>query len=191
VPACPEWTVRDTVAHLAANAADILAGRLPGIPTEAQTAVQIDQRRSRPLEEVLAEWDVAAGPIEQGLAAGKWPLALVQDELVHEADLRGALGARRLPDAAWMPSLELGIVRATERLGHLGELRILAGKHRFVVGSGKPVTTVEVDPYELWRSMPGRRSRAQMTAWKWSGDPQPYLEAIPIFGPTEVALTEP
>lgn len=190
VPACPEWTVSDTVAHLAANAADIVAGRLQDIPTEEQTAAQIGQRRGRPLDDVLAEWDIAAGPIEQERAAGTLPLVLVQDVVVHEADIRGALGAERLPEAAWISSLELGMPRTAERLGHLGELRIVAGKHRFVVGSGKPVTVVEVDPYEFWRSVPGRRSRAQMAAWKWSGDPQPYLDALPIFGPTEVALTE-
>jgi hypothetical protein len=78
-----------------------------------------------------------------------------------------------------------------KRLGHLGELRILTGEDRFIVGSGEPVTTVEVDLYEFWRSALGRRSRAQMAAWTWSGDPAPYLQAIPRFGPTEVALTEP
>jgi uncharacterized protein (TIGR03083 family) len=191
VPACPDWTVSDTVVHLAANAADLLTGRLQGVPTEEQTAAQIDQRRGQPLEEVLTEWDIAAGPIERKLAAGKLTLALVQDVLVHEADIRGALGAGRLPEEAWTSSLELGIGRAAERMGHLGELRIFAGKHHFIVGSGEPVTTVEVDPYELWRAMPGRRSRAQMAAWNWSGDPQPYLQALPIFGPTRVALTEP
>jgi hypothetical protein len=32
-----------------------------------------------------------------------------------------------------------------------------------------------------------RESRAPMAAWTWSGDPEPYLPAIP----TEAALTKP
>ena len=73
VPACPEWTVSDTVAHLAANAADIVAGRLQDIPTEEQTAAQIGQRRGRPLDDVLAEWDIAAVRSSRNLRRGHCP----------------------------------------------------------------------------------------------------------------------
>lgn len=79
----------------------------------------------------------------------------------------------------------------SRRLSHLGRRTILAGDHRFTAGDGEPATTLEVDPYELWRSLLGRRSRAQMQAWNWSGDPEPYLQAMPVFGPTEVPLSEP
>jgi hypothetical protein len=30
----------------------------------------------------------------------------------------------------------------------------------------------------------------QMAAWKWSGDYESYLQAIPVFGPAEVDLAE-
>lgn len=191
VPGCPKWTVKDTVAHLAANAADEVAGRLTGVPDDEQTAAQIEQRRSRPLEEILAEWGGAAKVIEPIIASHPLAIAWVNDVLAHEADIRGALGAGRPPETAWTAALELARPVLLNRAGHLGELRILAGEHRFIVGSGEPVTTVEVDLYEFWRSVLGRRSRAQMAAWTWSGDPEPYIKAIPRFGPTEVALTEP
>lgn len=191
VPGCPKWTVSDTVAHLAANAVDEAAGRLAGVPNDEQTAAQVDQRRGRALEEVLAEWDGAAESIEPIIAAHALSIAWVNDVLTHEADIRGALGAGRPPDAAWTAALELGRPVLHERLEHLGTLTILAGEHRLTVGSGEPATTVEVELYEFWRSVLGRRSRAQMAAWKWSGDPEPYLQAIPRFGPTEVDLTEP
>ncbi|MGH3781984.1 MAG: maleylpyruvate isomerase family mycothiol-dependent enzyme [Pseudonocardiaceae bacterium] len=191
VPGCPKWTVSDTVAHLAANAADEVAGRLTGVPSDEQTAAQVEQRRGRSLAEILAEWDGAAEPLEPFIAAHPLAIAWVNDVLTHEADIRGALGAGRPPEAAWTAALELARPVLVGRLGHLGELTILAGEHRFTVGSGEPATTVEVDTYEFWRSLLGRRSRAQMAAWPWSGDPEPYLQAIPRFGPTEVALTEP
>jgi uncharacterized protein (TIGR03083 family) len=191
VPGCPGWTVSDTVAHLAANAADEVAGRLTGVPDDEQTAAQVEQRRSRTLEEILAEWYGAAKLIEPLIAAHPLAIAWVNDVLTHEADIRGALGAGRPPEPAWTAALELGRPVLLRRLGRLGELRILAGEHRFIVGSGEPVTTVEVDHYEFWRSVLGRRSRAQMAAWTWSGDRELYIQAIPRFGPTEVALTEP
>jgi uncharacterized protein (TIGR03083 family) len=191
VPGCPKWTVSDTVAHLAANAADEVTGRRTGIPDDEQTAAQVEQRRGRPLEEILAEWDGAAKLVEPAIAAHPLAIAWVNDVLIHEADIRGALGAGRPPEPAWTAALELVRPVLLRRLGHLGELRILTGEDRFIVGSGEPVTTVEVDLYEFWRSALGRRSRAQMAAWTWSGDPEPYIQAIPRFGPTEVALTEP
>ena len=191
VPGCPKWTVSDTVAHLAANAVDEVAGRLTGIPDDEQTAAQVEQRRGRPLAEILAGWDGAAERLEPTIAAHPLALAWVNDVLTHEADIRGALGAGRPPDAAWTAALELARPFLGDRLGHLGELTIRAGEYRFTVGCGEPSTVVEADIYEFWRSLLGRRSRAQMAAWTWSGNPEPYLKAIPRFGPTEVALTEP
>ena len=41
VAACPGWSVRDVVAHLAAVAEDWGRGRLAGPPTHEQTAAQI------------------------------------------------------------------------------------------------------------------------------------------------------
>lgn len=191
VPACPEWTVSDTVAHLAANAADELTSTLTAVPTDEQTAAQVQRRRGRPLEEVLAEWDSAAPRIEPLISAHPLAIAWVNDVLTHEADIRGAVGSGRPPEPAWTKALELARPFLVQRLGHLGELTILDGKHRFTVGSGDPATTIEVDIYEFWRAVFGRRSRAQMADWKWYGDREPYLRAIPRFGPTEVDITEP
>src|SRR2546423_15410956 len=81
---------------------------------------------------------------------------LVHDVLTHEADIRGALGARRPPEAAWSACLKMAPTVLSRRLGHLGRLTILAGDHRFTAGDGDPATTLEVDPYELWR-LPLRR----------------------------------
>jgi uncharacterized protein (TIGR03083 family) len=191
VPACPEWTINDTLAHLAANAADELAATLRAVPDDEQTAAQVQRRRGRPLEEILADWDSAAKQIEPRIAAHPLAIAWVNDVLAHEADIRGAVGAGRPPEPAWTAALELARPLLVKKLGHLGELTILDGKHRITVGSGNPATTIEVDTYEFWRAALGRRSRTQMAGWKWSGDPEPYLQAIPRFGPTEVDLAEP
>ncbi|MGH3787903.1 MAG: hypothetical protein ACRDRG_15430 [Pseudonocardiaceae bacterium] len=181
--------ISDTVAHLAANADDEVAGALAAVPDEEQTAAQVERRRGRSLEEILAEWEGAAKQIEPAIAAH--PLEWVNDVLTHEADIRGAVGAGRPPEPAWTAAWELLRPLLLEKLGPLGGLTILDGEHRITLCSGDPATTVEADIYEFWRSLLGRRSRAQMASWKWSGDPEPYLQAIPIFGPTEVDLAEP
>jgi hypothetical protein len=90
-----------------------------------------------------------------------------------------------------MAALSLGRPRLTARLGHLGKLTIIDGEDWLTVGSGEPVTIVEVDLYEFWRSVLGRRSRKQMATWQWSGNYEPYLQAIPVLGPTQIALSEP
>jgi hypothetical protein len=96
VPGCPKRTVSDTVAHLAAVAVDALAGYpIATISADEHTAVQVEQRRGRPLEDVLGEWNIAAGPIEQALAAQRMSPLLGHDVLTHEVDIRGALGAGR------------------------------------------------------------------------------------------------
>jgi len=53
VPATPEWTVKDVVAHLAGVCADILAGNLEGLTTEPWTAAQVEARRDKDLGQCL------------------------------------------------------------------------------------------------------------------------------------------
>src|SRR5438876_194718 len=67
-PATPGWSIRDIVAHLAANATCTIAGDFPREFFEAfgeDTAVamvndwtsrQLEARRGRPLEDLLQEW---------------------------------------------------------------------------------------------------------------------------------------
>ena len=56
VPACPQWSVHDVVAHLTGVCADILAGNIAGVATDPWTDAQVCARRDRSVEEVLAEW---------------------------------------------------------------------------------------------------------------------------------------
>lgn len=63
VPACPEWTIKDVIAHLAGLAADWRAGNLAGYSGDASTARQVAERRDRSIDDLLAEWaDQLSGP---------------------------------------------------------------------------------------------------------------------------------
>ena len=59
-----------------------------------------------------------------------------------------------------------------------------------MIGDGEPAATVTTDRVALWRSLHGRRTRAQVLAFDWCGDPEPYLEIwlpwIFTFPSTEV-----
>src|SRR4051812_2600102 len=60
VPACPDWSVHDVVAHLVGVVDDVLAGRLDGVATEPWTAAQVDSRRDRSISELVSEWSALA-----------------------------------------------------------------------------------------------------------------------------------
>ena len=99
VAGCPEWTVKDVVAHLTGICSDILAGNIEGVATDPWTAVQVDARRPLPLAQLVAEWDEVGPQIEAMMPSFPPEPAtqLVADLTTHEHDLRGALdrpGAR-------------------------------------------------------------------------------------------------
>jgi hypothetical protein len=51
-----------------------------------------------------------------------------------------------------------------------------------VAGEGEPAGTLSGDRLDLFRSLVGRRSPAQIAALSWTCDPQPWLPAF-IWGP--------
>ena len=53
VPACPDWTVHDVVAHLAGVCADVVAGQIEGITTAAWADAQVRRGGCRSLPELV------------------------------------------------------------------------------------------------------------------------------------------
>ena len=99
VPACPEWTVQDVIAHLAGSCADVLAGNIAGVTTAEWADKQVRRRKDHTITQVLEEWSAVAPELEA--TAGSFPPPLptlwILDLAAHEQDLRGALvqpGAR-------------------------------------------------------------------------------------------------
>src|SRR5699024_4546240 len=87
VAACPGWTVRDVVCHLAGTVEDALAGRLTGPPSDEQAAEQVARLRSRPTADLLAGWTGSAPPFEEAVSGLEiWPAAY--DVVSHEHDIR-------------------------------------------------------------------------------------------------------
>lgn len=190
VPACPEWTVRDLAAHLAGVAADVVASSVDPDRSAAWTAGQIQARRNRTLDQILDEWDSHAAQVEKKIRNGEHR-PVFHGMLVHEADLRGALGLGRPPRQAWLAALDFAAGTLDERVLGRGRLVIHTDEENLELGSGEPVTTLEVAAYELWRGLTGRRSRAQMLSWSWLPHAGEYVDVLPMYPPNPSALVEP
>ncbi|WP_073488124.1 maleylpyruvate isomerase family mycothiol-dependent enzyme [Streptoalloteichus hindustanus] len=190
VAACPEWTVRDVLAHVVGVAADVVNGEMAGRPGPEWTARQVAQRRDRTVAELVAEWDRYAEGAEAVLAAGP-PLPLLAHDLVqHEGDLLGALGRGRPPRTAWEPMLDNVLTGLGKRPDLPGALTVLLDGRRRQVGDGVPLAELDVDGYDLYRAVFGRRSRAQMAGWAWLGEAGPFLDLIAVFPPRADDLVE-
>lgn len=156
VPATPAWTVTDVLAHLAGAAADSVDGRMDDAPGPAWTARHVAERRHLPVAELVAELRAHQDAVASAAAESPRP-AIVWNIAVHHADLHETFGKPRLATHLWDPIVEeLGPVRAPELMG-------------------------VVPPYELFRALFSRRSRAQVRAWD-TGLSEEQIDALAIFG---------
>jgi uncharacterized protein (TIGR03083 family) len=187
VPGTPGWTVHDVLAHLAAIPTDALAGRIAGVPSDDQTATQVAERKDRDISELLAEWAPNVPSMCDGARADLVPPNLAVDALTHEQDIRGALGA---PPALTADELRFcthlyafGCGRGLKHAG-IAPLAIEAtdADFAFTAGIGEPQASVRATEFEFFRALAGRRSRRQVAAYEWDGDPSPYLERFNVFG---------
>ena len=215
VPASPVWSVQDVVAHVAGLAGDVAYDRAPpdldvvrALTDSAQaelrdsmTEKQVTSRRGRSLDEVLDEWNGALEDLIP-MIRGERPFprsvpfidaALVTDVATHNQDIRNGVGS---PGDRDTEGVSVALVSYVSALG----LRLLMsgvpalrlrydGKER-VVGDGEPGATVSADRYELYRALAGRRSRDQILRLDWDGDPEPYVDLMPAYGPRSDPLEE-
>lgn len=214
VPATPAWSIRDVVAHVTGVVQGAVAGDFPreffvALGSEHAVGILNDwtdrhvaDRRQRPLQDVLEEWEKATAavapmirgetpwPEEVVLFAGR---VLVTDLTIHQQDVYGALGLVKDRDT---PQIRIGF--ATYAGGV--DLRIkasggpalrLVNEHKEVVaGEGEPGASVRAPRFELFRALSGRRNPDQVRAYEWDGDPDPFLELFYPYGVREEALVE-
>lgn len=183
VPACPGWTVHGVVSHLCGIAVDVVGGRLRGIPDEAWTAGQVDERRGVPVAQLLDEWAPRVDVIASALDARKMPAQVAGDVLTHEGDVVEALGDPVPPEDGWRDAARLFSRNVITHVDRPGTLTVSSGADVWTGGAGGgQVTSVDVEPWELFRGLFSRRSAGQMRAWAWDGDPEPWLAPLCVFG---------
>jgi uncharacterized protein (TIGR03083 family) len=187
VPACPGWTIRHTVAHLAGVAADIVSLNMEGKGTEDWTGAQVDRLGGKCVDELLDLWGQTIDPVTEllGLAPEGSGCQLVFDTLTHEHDIRGALSepGSRTGDLAF----EVALAFMTSSYDQMARQRGLPA----VLVTTPSVGTVQIgDPgiatdqlalrisdFEYLRAFGGRRSIRQLEALPWQGDPTNLLPA--------------
>ena len=183
VPACPDWTVRDLLSHMVGLGADVVAGDEPDDHNEAWTARQVEARRDRDVDALVAEWQALAEPLRAWMAEhGTRPLG---DVTIHEQDLRGALGVPGGQDTPAMAAMrERFVARFAGRLDPgLPPIALTGGGWSWTSGEGEPAVEVRAPDFELARALMARRSAAQLRAWTVRGDVEPYLDAFATLGP--------
>jgi uncharacterized protein (TIGR03083 family) len=193
-PAAPEWRVRDVVAHLSGITADINAGNLDGVATDAWTARQVDARRDWSVGRLLEEWDTEAAKVEAVMATLPEVAVgqMTMDAATHEQDIRGGL---ERPGERDCDAVAIGFDWGVAVLASMADqadttllIRTEAGSA--MVGSGARDVAVRAPRYDLFRAMTGRRSAEQMRSFEWEGAPAPELLVFPIFTPRATPLIE-
>jgi uncharacterized protein (TIGR03083 family) len=202
VPACPDWSVRDTAAHLIGLARDVVDENTDSYASREWTGAQIARYEGVPVPTLLDDW---AALIEQLRAAPLPPIAkgyrsvgrlIFADASVHEHDLRGALGRSAPDNEAVRLGVRLSVdvagalLRRPQQHGSAPVVHITAtGLDSWSIAHDGAVgeIRIEASAFELWRGMNGRRSASQVEALPWSGDPSPILPywtppALPFAG---------
>jgi uncharacterized protein (TIGR03083 family) len=190
VPACPGWSVRDVVAHLAAVAEDWASGRLAGAPNDDETAAQIARFGGCDVAEILAAWTDAAARLDHiAETAGVAPP--LGDITCHEHDVRAALGrpgARESAAVRCASDQLLGTLRTPVAMRvTVEDAQYRSGPHD---GAERAEILLSTRRFEALRWRTGRRSRTQLAAMDWSGDPTPVLDHLYMFGPAQADLIE-
>jgi len=185
VPALPGWSVRDAYAHLTGICTDVLTKRLTTLASPEWTAGQVADRAKLPFADVCAEWAKAGPSMDAFLASpgADRSLLLVQDAWQHEQDVHGALGLpadRDVETCTWMAAFTLRYL--THKWPEdMPAVRVVAGPIDHMLGKGEVAATLRTDPYELARLTLGRRSREQILALDWEGDPSAMLGSLHTF----------
>lgn len=96
VPATPDWTVHDVVAHLVGLAADLNGQRFPADDDTAGAAwgaAQVARGRGRPTADLLTEWDDEGPRFDAGLRlfGRETECHFVGDLVTHVLDVSEAL----------------------------------------------------------------------------------------------------
>lgn len=157
VPATPEWSVRQVLAHLDGSTSDMLAGRMDDAPSPAWTARHVAEREGMSARALFDRLRGQTADIE-GIFGDDRDPAPLWDMSVHVCDLREALGRPRAPREQWALVLE-----------------VAAGRW---LPEG---TDTQADDYEIFRVLFSRRSRRQVRSWGPAGE----KEIVGVFGPRD------
>lgn len=187
VPATPDWTVRDVLTHVIGLCSDLNALHFPDVGDQGGngwTALQVEARRGRALDDLFAEWDREAPTFVAGLREFGYEFGchFVADLHAHHQDVRVALGLPADDDPATVAMCLHHYLAFTDEVlsaAGWGTLEVVVdGNRRLLGGNQQPRATVAATSFDLLRALSGRRTRDQILEFEWSGDAEGALDAI-------------
>jgi uncharacterized protein (TIGR03083 family) len=184
VPACPDWTVRDLLSHMVGLGVDVVAGDEPDDHNETWTGRQVQTRRGHDVAALVAEWQEVAGPLRDWMRANN--VRPLGDVIIHEQDLRGALGVPGGQDSDGVRAIrERFVGRFAPRVDELPPIALVGDTWTWVSrGSADDAAVVlRGSDFDLARALVTRRSANQLRSWTVRGDVTPYLDAFAMLGP--------
>lgn len=199
VPLTPGWTIAEVVAHVCGLNADVIDGAREGLGTDERTENQVRTRAGLSIAEVCEEWLGHSAAIQAIIDAnGMLGLRLAADLAVHLQDVQHALGLPIDPDDA--ASISGGRIYAARICDRLLELTGTAVTIELTDGStfapteeqlpDTPSLLLRASPYDVLRSVTGRRSRAEVERLDWSDDPGKILDHLSPYGPLRTTDAE-
>jgi uncharacterized protein (TIGR03083 family) len=188
VPACPDWTVRELLSHMVGLGADVLRGDEPDDHNSTWTQRHVDERSDRSVGELLEEWATVAEPLQQWMRENTTrPLG---DIVIHEQDLRGALGVSGAQQTDGLAALRDRMVGGFGEQVHELAPVALVGDRWSWCSSGVPqdaAVVVRATDFDLTRALMTRRSESQLRGWTERGDIGAYLPGFSMLGRLPVA----
>jgi uncharacterized protein (TIGR03083 family) len=184
VPACPDWTVTQLLAHIVGLNADVLAGDEPDDHNSAWTQRQVDARAGRDPADLVTEWLTLTEPMQDWMRErGFRPL---NDVVIHEHDLRGAVGrpgARDTDGLATVRNVMAERFATRVRGARLPPVQLRSPTWIFSTGDGEPGLELSAPTFDLTRALMTRRTADQLRQWTADGEVELYLPMFAGLGP--------
>lgn len=186
VPACPDWTALQLITHCVSMPAALGAGDFPSGDINEWIDKILTDRSGASLDELADEW-VGANDTIAGMVNGGGAM-LFDDLVVHEHDLRGALG---VPDHSALdadvivPSSLASCVAALEAAG-LGSIEVRCAEGTWRSHDAEPGWVLEVSPWEAVRVIYSRRTADELRTLGGSDNIEAYIAVLNAHLPLPV-----
>jgi len=150
VPHCPQWTVKDCLAHMIGVPEDVINGQMDGVTTDAWTDRQVQRHAQDSVDDLLTTWSTIAPTFASILPRIPQPVLsqFMFDQTTHEHDIRRAVSKPGARDTLAVAVAE-GFIRNSLAQNADPEIAQLA--------------VHKLTGFEFLRSLSGRRSRAQIS----------------------------
>ena len=170
VPHCPQWTVKDCLAHMIGVPEDVISGQMDGVTTDTWTNRQVQRHAHDTVEDLLAIWESIAPVFATILPRIPQPVIsqFMFDQTNHEHDIRAALKQPGGRDSAAVAAAE-GFLR--DSLSRNSDIAIAQ------------LADHKMPSFQFLRSLSGRRSLSQISN---SGLPSETVERFISTAPFHI-----